>query len=240
MEDITMKYYIYISDAKVDMLLPQIPHEIKKRIATEFKFDLKVLSTSRKTEIESEDNRITRLEAVIEFIRQYGNIGSVDQPDDYIEEALPMRWGPLINTGVSHACGVHVEKEFQMVYFGGETEQTIVGLGGSAKHVLGNTGSSNTSSYSLTPYLILYIARELGLRQEESKMSVYNPDVAVRTECLSDSDSWPLDAVKLATRQMEGPKQQLEFVAKRLLSGEASNSKQKVLLATPLYVAMAE
>ena len=24
-----MKYYLYISDAKVDMLLPQIPHELK-------------------------------------------------------------------------------------------------------------------------------------------------------------------------------------------------------------------
>src|ERR1022692_4308702 len=31
-----VKYYLYISDAKVDMLLSQIPHEPKKKIALEF------------------------------------------------------------------------------------------------------------------------------------------------------------------------------------------------------------
>jgi hypothetical protein len=38
----TMKFYLYISDAKIDMLLPQIAHEAKKKIATEFGFDLKI------------------------------------------------------------------------------------------------------------------------------------------------------------------------------------------------------
>jgi len=35
-----MKYYTYISDSKIDMLLPQIPHEVKKKMATKFGFDL--------------------------------------------------------------------------------------------------------------------------------------------------------------------------------------------------------
>jgi hypothetical protein len=29
-----MKYYIYISDAKVDMLVPQLPHDIKKKVVS--------------------------------------------------------------------------------------------------------------------------------------------------------------------------------------------------------------
>lgn len=37
-----MKYYIYISDSKVDMLLAQIPHDFKRRVALQFKVDLKV------------------------------------------------------------------------------------------------------------------------------------------------------------------------------------------------------
>jgi hypothetical protein len=36
-----MRYYIYISDAKVDMLLSQIPHEQRNKIATELKLDFK-------------------------------------------------------------------------------------------------------------------------------------------------------------------------------------------------------
>src|SRR5260370_38180925 len=37
MTSIGPKYYIYISDAKIDMLLPQVPHDLKKKVATEFK-----------------------------------------------------------------------------------------------------------------------------------------------------------------------------------------------------------
>jgi hypothetical protein len=43
-----VKYYLYISDSKVDMLLSQIPHETKKTIAAEFKIDLKLFSALKK------------------------------------------------------------------------------------------------------------------------------------------------------------------------------------------------
>ena len=40
-----MKYYHYISERKVDMLLEQeIPHDARMEIATQLKIDLKVLS----------------------------------------------------------------------------------------------------------------------------------------------------------------------------------------------------
>src|SRR5687768_4399156 len=95
-----MKYYVYISDAKVDMLLAQIPHDAKQRLATEFRFDLKLLSAARKTETESEDNRFTRLDAVVTFIREFGNLGTVDAPDEYFEGSLEMRWGPYGSKGL--------------------------------------------------------------------------------------------------------------------------------------------
>jgi hypothetical protein len=47
-----MKYYIYISDAKVDIVLPQVPHATGKKVATEFGIDLKVLKATRTTEEE--------------------------------------------------------------------------------------------------------------------------------------------------------------------------------------------
>ena len=39
-----MKYYIYISDTKVDMLFPQVPHDIKRKVATQFGIDIKLFS----------------------------------------------------------------------------------------------------------------------------------------------------------------------------------------------------
>jgi len=216
-----MKYYVYISDAKVDMLLAQIPHDTKQRLATEFRFDLKLLSASRKTETEPEDNRFTRLEAVVTFIREYGNLGTVDEPDDFVEDTLEMRWGPY---------GEDEEKE-TLIYFGGVTDRTIVGLGGSMKHVIGSSGATYAHSHSATPTLLRRLKRELKFDEQ----AVRSPDDLGDTEV---SDDWSLRAVELATTEVEGPKQRLEFIAKRLLFGRGYSKKKKVLLATPLYVAM--
>jgi len=81
-----MKYYLYISDAKVDMLLPQVPHKARKKTSAELGFDLKILNAKYKTEAETDSDRITRLEAVVDFIHEYGNIGTLDEPDDFIED----------------------------------------------------------------------------------------------------------------------------------------------------------
>ena len=42
--DDAVKYFLYISDAKVDMLFGQVPQKILKRIAAELTIDLKVVS----------------------------------------------------------------------------------------------------------------------------------------------------------------------------------------------------
>ena len=218
-----MKYYVYISDAKVDMLLAQIPHDAKQRFATEFKFDLKLLSASRKTETEAEDNRYTRLDAVVTFIREYGNLGTVDEPNEYVEGSLDMRWGPY---------GEDDEKG-SLIYFGGVTERTIVGLGGSMKHVIGNSGQTNAHSHSFTPMLVRSLERDLNFderRQQAPRQDDEIDGTGIRA----------LQAVELATTEIEGPTQPLEFMAKRLLYGRGYSKKRKVFLGTPLYVALLE
>src|SRR5688500_12549153 len=83
-----MKDYIYISDAKVDMLYPQVTNKLGNNSSVESKVDLKIYSRSTKTDID--ENRITRLETVCEFIKQYGNLGSITHPSEYIFATIPM------------------------------------------------------------------------------------------------------------------------------------------------------
>jgi hypothetical protein len=45
-----MKYYVYISDSKLEMLYPQVPHEINKKLTTKFGLDLKVIAAKKKGE----------------------------------------------------------------------------------------------------------------------------------------------------------------------------------------------
>jgi hypothetical protein len=221
-----MKYYVYISDSKVEMLLSQIEPDEKKKIATEKKLDLKVFSISRRTEADHQRDRIAKLEAVTTYIGRFGNIGTVDEPDEYFYGDLSMRWGPFESFEIDNP----------LVYFGGRTDRTIVGLGGSAKHVIGNEGSSSARSDSATPYIVSHISKELGLRKGEEFGVLRGKESAMMS----------LYAVQVATRDMGGPAERLEFIAKRLISGPSPYPDQderpgmSVLLGTPLYVAMVE
>jgi len=239
-----VKYYLYISDAKIDMLFPQVPHQIKKKTASEFKLDLKLFSASRKSETETEVSNIARLEAVVEFIREFGNLGTLDEPDEYVADTLPMRWGNYAG----------FPKESSVVYFGGQTEKTIVGLGGSMKHLIGSSkeGDSAPHSHSATPFLMEYLLKELDLPSSDPEL-----ERDLHFYRSQGQEFAVLDAVYLATTQMRGLVQNVEFLAKRLASGPSQIAESilrspvlpvsgrlseatNALLATPLYIAMAD
>jgi hypothetical protein len=74
------------------------------------------------------------------------------------------------------------------------------------------------------------LQKDLGIRLWPE--SVHGPD-----------ENLALTAVEIASSGMEGPLQPVEFVAKRLLWGDAKGGygfpgRRKVLLGTPLYVAL--
>jgi hypothetical protein len=137
-----------------------------------------------------------------------------------------MRWGP-------YGKSSYLSEPTPLVYFGGMTSQTILGLGGSARHVLGNVGESAPFSASVTPYLLSYLAKQLDLSSST-------------TAGIPQSEDMSLMAVHLATRTMKGPEQSFVFMAKRLLYGPSPyperdpHPEMHVLLASPLYVALEE
>jgi len=197
-----LKYYVYISDTKINMLSSQLGR------------------------VSSHLDRIARLNAVLKFLRDSGHIGTVDNPREYFEGCLSMRWGPY-GFGFSLSSG-----KAPLIYFGAVTDKVLLGLGGSAHHVIGNQGTSSSHSHSATPYMMEYLDAQFGEGSGFPRLSD------------KESDRGVLMAVQLATTQMEGPEQKLEFVAKRLAQGFSPypdrDAKQgmKVLLGTPIYVAL--
>jgi len=217
-----MKYYVYISDAKVDMLFPRVPHDITERVALEFKMDLKLLAARPETEAESGDNRIARLETVVRFIRERGNIGTVDEPDEYFEGSLSMKWSDCF-----------VDRTF-LAYFGAKTEQTIIGLGASVRHLIGNAEGTVVPMSSSTPAVIAFLSNYLDMERRDSD----SRSVATLAEELKCS-------AQLALRSIKGPNQKLDFLARRLAHWPADakwrpeSNLSSVLVGTPLYVAIA-
>ncbi|MYY13936.1 hypothetical protein GT204_34990 [Streptomyces sp. SID4919] len=118
----SFRCYLYISDAKVDMLLSQTDPGWARKRTSEVGLDLKVVTAGRSVESASAD-RVARLERVVRFLQDHGDIGDVDEPGQYFGGLLPMQWG-LVG-------------DDDTVYFGGRTRRTILGLGGSSAHVLG-------------------------------------------------------------------------------------------------------
>ncbi|MGW3465844.1 DUF7019 family protein [Streptomyces olivaceoviridis] len=214
----TVRYYVYISDSKVDMLLSQIDPAFGRRSTTEAGVSVKLFSVRRSVEGPAPD-RTAKLERVLRHLEETGQTGSVDDPGPYLRGSLPMQWGPL-----------NGENGGSLVYFGGRTEQTILGLGGASGHVLGASApQAQEFAPSSMPTLLAGLASAFAADSAEMPAE-------------QSSLAW----VHTAGRLLRGPRQQVEFVARRLLSGPSpypeldARPGMRVLLGSPLYVALAD
>jgi hypothetical protein len=218
------KHFLYLSPTKIDSIFYQIDQGYLRSIAKKLTVDLKIV----KAEVSSRTRNETiysRLKVVLSYLEQRSLIGSIDQPGQYFAGSLPMRWGPYLGWRER-------PEQSKLVYFGGASDETILGLGGSIEHVFGNIGSSVSDSHSSAPSMLRALQKDLGLR-----LHTEIPEGHRET----DEDE-ALTAVEVASSEMKGPLQNVEFVAKRLLWGDAKSwwglRGRRTLLGSPIYVAL--
>ena len=224
-----MKYYVYISDSKVEMLFPQVPNATKQKVATEYKLDFKVFSASRKEDSTSRDDRICRLEAVVDYIREHENVGTVDHTAPYFGGTFLMQWGRFTMDYDQTFLQRDVDIAEQTVLFTCDTDGVIVGLGGSMRHMIGHTGDSP-----------VHVCHSFGF-------GTWISDVLKRDQVAEDDVKGDLNLhfIHEACRRRKGPRHRLEFLARRLTEGSIGPygddpSTRRVIIGTPLYVAMSE
>jgi hypothetical protein len=76
-----VKNYLYISETKVNMLYPQIPSSILKRISVELKINLGVLGVGATSTPEDSSVDLSSKVAVLDkYIRSHEDCGSVEEP----------------------------------------------------------------------------------------------------------------------------------------------------------------
>lgn len=229
-----MKYYIYISDAKIDMLYPQIPKPILKRIASSLNIDLKHFGAELSVGVKGNqvnETHYVKAKIVAEYIEKNMDVGTVDAPSTYFRGTLPMKWGQRIENQ-------SIVKFGDMVYFGAFTQHIILGLAGSMGHVIGNDKGSNFEMGVSNLYALFNI-----LAAEPQRPINVFPYKDER----NDIDSAFLGVMR-QTWEMRGPTQQVEFLAKTLLQGplvyqldRSFNATQSyIVLGTPIYVAIAD
>jgi hypothetical protein len=221
-----LKYFLYISEAKVNMLYGQIASGAEAN-KVQWKADFKLASYSYESQInDGNRSKEDRLKAVIDSLEKADLIGTVDEPKEYFRGSIPMRWGLFEDQG-------RPANEGPLVYFGGYGQKTILGLGGSSKHLLGMDGSGNTGSRSCTPYLVSYVLA--GMNIDQTGWNAFQQ---------IDHEHSVFEGIIIATSQLKGPTQTMEFVAKTLLEGTTRhsivtrNERKQCLLGTPLYVSL--
>lgn len=214
-----MKYLLYRSDQKVDMLLPQIPASARKEMEAGFEINFGVFKGSYKLKQHTLDEPTKRLLALVHYIKGFETVGSVDAPESWV-------------SGVHEVSFVNVENNDQLVFFAGSSLKSEFLLGGAAHHLVSRSPTENIKiGWSFLPDLL----RGLSLAfKDESRHGI-----EVSPESIGDRTEW-WDLVNTAQKFVSGPHMKVEFLSKKLLYGQHLPNRPHALLATPLYVALTD
>ena len=243
-----MKYYVYISDTKIDMLYPQIPKPLLKKIASNLSIDLKLLGAEVNIGTksnQSDETRYAKVKIVSEYIEKHLDVGTIDTPSTYFKGKLLMQWGQIELPADRNVLSLTRTEDYfnnisSDVYFAGKTDRTYFGLCGSLKHVLGTT----TEAINKVNLNLYGSSSLIGFRIKLEQIYANNPPLKNEQRTDWEDREW-VEWIISAKQNMRGPKQQLEFLAKTLLQVNTANESTgnvpiylHVVLGTPIYVAI--
>jgi hypothetical protein len=225
------RYYLYISDSKINMLFPQVPRDLREEVAT----DLGVpMDESRNSSpANSDTERIYRLETVVRFIRDNRVVGSLDRPKEYIAGTHDLLWGNLHSSPGSLGS---------LVFFTGQIDTTTLLMCGSSRHLIGSLKPEESGfSSSSVPHIIESIMNEIEIAQRPIPAITAAGRIPAHEEreFPSGGNELVLALVHQAHSHITGASQNLDFLARTLLQGPSPNSKGRCVLASPLYVSLA-
>jgi hypothetical protein len=218
-----VRFYTYVSEAKLDMLFGQIPPKMVSRLSAEAKVDLKVISLTVHKD-RTEADMYGRLEIVEAYLDRIHEISWMTQPSAWFRGECDLRM-----SGYGRASDAPV-------LMTGREGSTVVVLIGSAHHLIGQRVSpeSATVGHSMLPSLFRLV------QQAVDDRLVTAPDGIPRRESAAEKEQMLHQVVQLG-RGLRGPGSPSDFLARRLLSGVVTDGQGEqldVVVGTPLYVAL--
>lgn len=237
-----MDYYVYVSDSKVDMLLPQIRRARDRKVSREMSAHVGPVSAKQTSETRPLEDRIHRLRVVVDHLRSKEQLGTIDLPGPWIEDELDLQWGML-----NH---FHMAAGEQVAWFSGYRDGVYLGMGGSASHLIGyGTADGGFRAGSLAPTLLAALSEEVALvldEDEADRIEGRNRLAAV-PELARDLEDETLRGIAGVAASHHFPAQRMRFVAKRLLWGptwtpdaDGRAVEATAVLGTPLFVAQVD
>jgi hypothetical protein len=258
-----VKFFVYIADSKLDLLLASLAAEERQRLAEELDVDIRQLELPEVPRGASEEIRFARASAVALHLEQSGQCGGLASDRPFIAERGPVHWGRL--RVVRGAELIRHETESPASFaFGCDGHELI--MTGSATRFLAQPPSAKIDeagrdgSTSHAWFSVASLAGEFddGDRRclEQTFDSALPPSAAdghdaqrLASVALSSADgaAWMQTLGWLRSDVRSLPTGRLEFLSKRLatfVGGQVDPTRTQfdpwppLVLASPLYVAM--
>ena len=217
-----MRYFTYISDAKIDMLLPQIPVGKKQKIVANLGFNIAIMKGGVRAETNTLDTRVTRLLAVERYLRDNEPIGHASDANPWIES------NGLFATSLYLEGGAVIWSVKD-----GVSEVLLVG---SATHLAASASDRDVRA----PYSELAGIQSLVYRFAPENRIYFDgfeswPDERGH---MREDFVWVRNLIDYVDNHTQHSKQTIGFMARRLLSETGDNSKRgkSLVVASPLYV----
>ncbi|MEU6124868.1 SAVMC3_10250 family protein [Streptomyces sp. NPDC047123] len=217
-----MRYYLYVSTTKVDMLYGQIPQKLLRRLAVEAKLDLKVVSLALQSP-RPDTTTYDQLDLVEAYLERECDVSWMTEPTAWFRGEAALRVA-----GYGDADGPTL-----MTGFDGDT---VVALIGAARHLIGHQASPEMKqlSFSGLPGLfrLLQDSPPEWERQFEGRFMGRMPSRGSITE----------NVLRYA-ESLTVPPMYCDFLARQLLRDtvrRADGREVTIIVGTPLFVAMSD
>jgi hypothetical protein len=127
----SLRFFVYVADLKVQMLLDQISEPVRRGIAAELKLDLKLISLTLSSPTVDRSlgqrSRLAKLAVVEEHIKRHQAVGDLTSKRGYLMADAEMDWKP--------------SDDNETVLFCGYADKLLVVLGGSVSNLVGRPSS---------------------------------------------------------------------------------------------------
>jgi hypothetical protein len=203
------------------MLFAEIDDKEKSKLAFELGINLGIFrATMKREQIQAEETQYSKLNLILKSLEKQNQIGTVESSKPYFKATANMCWGEFPDTG--------------LIYFTGEEQDNIFGLGGSLKHVIGyqNIKELQEKTGSRVAGIEKSLIEKLGLEP-------------LRKDLISDINELKKPKIDLQSiieqtheRLTGGESGKVDFVARRLY--QDSENAPKIVLGTPIYVCYAD
>jgi hypothetical protein len=189
-----LRYYLYLSTTKVQMLYPQIPKGVLRSLEAEVRANVGVVqATVRGVPQPIDPDRYAQAEVVASYLAKYDQIGTIAEPARYVRDVAPLRHG------------VVWEYAADIAFFGGRVGTTRVALIGSSDSMVGEPERAE-ARHAPFYYTLKFLRRIVEAEQTDPPA---NPPYASYAE-----------AFEIALNATTSPETNVEFMG-RLLHQES-------------------